>query len=280
MHERPGVLGGVLGMCHRRLQRDGDGGCKPIITASPAGANSTQFADVQDTCDFGHYCVAVFDDPQKPGYYQGFCCPNPTPREPVCPVGEPHSSSQMPSYGCAGCPDDHYCHRDTVSTEKEICCPKPCVSLEDLYFDGQCYPMAYNGDSCFVDEQCVSQPAQNTQDSSETAKLRCLQSICACPPGFSYTDGECKRIECRVGLRGEPAVDRLGNLIRCARSSDCSQGSICDPTGRVCCKGMNRCPAGHVETGESCGLASPCSSIDDICHKTIKGIRMCCRPEA
>ncbi|CAJ0950256.1 unnamed protein product, partial [Mesorhabditis belari] len=250
-----------------------------VIEVSPQ-ENATMFDAQRDDCQMGFYCVPVFDDPQKPGFYQGFCCPNPIPREPACPVGKSHSSSQMPTFGCADCPDDHYCHRDTVSTEKEICCPKPCVSLEDLYVDGQCYPMAYNGDSCFIDDQCVAQPNKKAeQDASETAKLRCVQAICGCPSGFSYTDGECKRIECRVGLRGEPTVDRLGNLIRCARSSDCSQGSMCDPTGHVCCKGINRCPGGHIETGETCGSTTNCSGIEDLCYKTTKGLKICCQTE-
>lgn len=77
----------------------------------------------RDDCPEEHYCVPVFDDANKPGYYQGFCCPSPGEIRPTCPVGEPHESSSPPDYGCSRCPVDYYCHRDAVSTDKTVSGP-------------------------------------------------------------------------------------------------------------------------------------------------------------
>ncbi|RCN50677.1 hypothetical protein ANCCAN_03290 [Ancylostoma caninum] len=107
-------------------------------------------ASGRDDCPEGHYCVPLFDDASKPGYYQGFCCPSPGETRPVCPVGEPHETSFPPDYGCLDCPVEYYCHRDAYYREKSICCAKPCISLEDIYHDGQCYPTAFYGDSCHL----------------------------------------------------------------------------------------------------------------------------------
>ncbi|ETN87032.1 hypothetical protein NECAME_01189 [Necator americanus] len=57
-----------------------------------------------DDCPEEYYCVPLFDDASKPGYYQGFCCPSPGKTRPVCPVGEPHETSFPPDYGCDDCP--------------------------------------------------------------------------------------------------------------------------------------------------------------------------------
>lgn len=215
------------------------------------------FGNERDDCPDEHYCVPVFDDASKPGYYKGFCCPSPSEIRPTCPVGEPHESSYPPDYGCNKCPVDYYCHRDSVATEKsvwfsksqtplkeylkfQICCPKPCVSLEDIYHEGQCFSMAYYGDSCHISSQCVySKSPDAAEEYAEVAKMECARSICSCPAGFSYADGQCKRIMCSIGLRGEPSVDKSGQLIRCERSSDCSMGHMCDPNTHVCCKGTN-----------------------------------------
>lgn len=51
---------------------------------------------------------------------QGFCCPSPSELRPVCPVGEAHESSSYPDYGCNECPNDYYCHRDGIITEKSV----------------------------------------------------------------------------------------------------------------------------------------------------------------
>lgn len=92
-----------------------------------------------DDCPNEYYCVPLFDDASRPGYYQvflqissysliilnavlrqGFCCPSPTETRPVCPVGEPHETSTPPHYGCESCPMEFYCHKDTVFTEKSV----------------------------------------------------------------------------------------------------------------------------------------------------------------
>ncbi|KHJ84227.1 hypothetical protein OESDEN_16062 [Oesophagostomum dentatum] len=81
---------------------------------------------------------------------------------------------------------------------------------------------------------------------------------------------------CTVGLRGEPSVDRNNQLIRCGRSSDCSQGQMCDPNTRVCCKGNNRCPKDYVETGETCENGG-CERPGDLCHRPKSGkVKICC----
>ncbi|CAO4376541.1 unnamed protein product [Caenorhabditis nigoni] len=235
------------------------------------------FGNGRDDCPEEHYCVPVFDDAAKPGYYKGFCCPSPSEIRPTCPVGEPHDSSYPPDYGCSRCPVDYYCHRDAVATEKTICCPKPCVSLEDIYHEGQCFSMAYYGDSCHISSQCVySKSPDAAEEYAEVAKMECVRSICSCPAGFSYADGQCKRIMCSIGLRGEPSIDKSGQLIRCERSSDCSMGHMCDPNTHVCCKGTNRCPKDYVETGEQC-TDDNCRGINEICHRTKNGkAKICC----
>ncbi|PAV84948.1 hypothetical protein WR25_08504 [Diploscapter pachys] len=233
----------------------------------------------RDNCPEDYYCVPVFDDATRPGYYQGFCCPAPSETKPVCPVGEPHESSFPPDYGCQSCPSDYFCHRDNIATDKALCCPKPCVSLEDIYHDGQCYSMAYYGDSCHISAQCVytkNTALSSSEEYSELAKMECARGICSCPDGFYFADGECKRIMCTIGLRGEPSVDGSGLLIRCSRSADCSQGHMCDPNTHVCCKGINRCPKDHVETGELC-TNSECKEENEMCHRLKDGkLKVCC----
>ncbi|CAJ0592063.1 unnamed protein product [Cylicocyclus nassatus] len=302
--------------CKRGFQRDGKGGCKPIaynclnngnplkisneiVTCSMQTVlakllfgslesrskrpelsiiNGTANSDeTGDDCPEDYYCVPLFDDALKPGYYQGFCCPSPGRIRPVCPVGEPHETSFPPDYGCNDCPIEYYCHRDLFYPELSICCPKPCISLEDIYHDGQCYPTAFYGDSCHISAQCS--PSRNSTDIySENAPLECVDGVCKCRTGFSHINGECKRVMCTVGLRGEPSVDRNNQLIRCDRSSDCSQGQMCDPNTRVCCKGVNKCPKDYVETGETCDKDG-CNN-GEICHRPKTGkIKICCALE-
>lgn len=54
---------------------------------------------------------------------KGFCCPSPVEQWPICPVGIAHESSSAPLFGCDRCPADHFCHRDTVATNKEVKVP-------------------------------------------------------------------------------------------------------------------------------------------------------------
>lgn len=304
--------------CKRAFQRDGNGGCKPVeyrcvnkatplkikdkmITCSVRStvsfkkfkklegneteelmeilANSTFLDDVQSECPSDYYCVPVFDDATRPGSYKGFCCPRPSDARPVCPVGEPHSSSSPPEYGCTACPDDHYCHRDHVATDKSICCPKACISMDDIYHDGQCFSTAFHGDSCHVTAQCSNGKNGGAEEYAQVSKLECLKGICSCPSGFSFSENQCKRIMCSIGLRGEPSVDKEGSLLRCARSSDCSMGHMCDPNNKVCCRGTNRCPKGYVETGEQCENGS-CNDLGQMCHWTKNGkAKICCQLE-
>ncbi|KHJ80043.1 hypothetical protein OESDEN_20292 [Oesophagostomum dentatum] len=141
--------------------------------------------------------------------FQGFCCPSPGQTRPVCPVGEPHETSFPPNYGCDECPLEYYCHRDAFYPEKSI--------------SAQCSPSRNS-----TDEFSVNSP------------LECVKGVCTCRAGFSHIDGECKRVMCTVGLRGEPSVDRNNQLIRCGRSSDCSQGQMCDPNTRGAQKTMSK----------------------------------------
>uniref|UniRef100_A0A7E4V0F2 EB domain-containing protein n=1 Tax=Panagrellus redivivus TaxID=6233 RepID=A0A7E4V0F2_PANRE len=237
-------------------------------------------------CPSNYYCVPVFDIPKKANLYQGFCCPMPAPDIPVCPVGLPHVSSAAPNYGCSECPMDHFCHKDSIATQKEICCPKPCVSPEDVYVEGQCYPIAYYGDSCHVSQQCVGKFASAKSNSDNEASgleeindMTCRKGICECPKGYLVDNGVCKRVECSVGLKGEPTMNSLGGILKCKRSADCSQGSMCDPFSHVCCKGINKCPSGLVETGETC-KDNKCRYSEDVCivPKNSK-TKICCRRE-
>uniref|UniRef100_A0A914XUZ0 EB domain-containing protein n=1 Tax=Panagrolaimus superbus TaxID=310955 RepID=A0A914XUZ0_9BILA len=254
------------------------------IALSPRRSSSTSSSDIK-RCPSNYYCVAVFDLPKQPNLYQGFCCPIPAPDIPVCPVGIPHVSSSPPDYGCAECPFDHFCHKDSIATHKEICCPKPCVSPDDVYVDGQCYSIAYHGDSCHVPEQCIGKFAGSTKTGEEESiheeihEMECRKGICECPKGWLIDNGLCKRVECSVGLKGEPIVNSLGGILKCHRSSDCSQGSMCDPFSKVCCKGFNKCPASFVETGEMC-KEEKCRNPNDICivPKNSKS-KICCRKE-
>ncbi|KAI1723673.1 hypothetical protein DdX_03843 [Ditylenchus destructor] len=278
-------------------------------------------------CPNQYYCVALFDLPRRPNFYQGFCCPIPQPDRPQCPVGQPHDSSHPPRFGCENCPWDHYCHRDEMSTQMEICCPKPCLSPEDVYVDGQCYPRAYHGHACTVSEQCLPEnpsndralrvtdseiherqwrsarnikpfppsnpePIEEIIPSSSTQglvmDLECRQGKCLCPMGYLLYQGLCKRLQCRIGVNGEPSVDSSGQLLRCRNSHDCGKSAMCDPTHHICCKGQNRCPKGFVETGELCGRRSrrqlkpeqECASENDICIITKHTHeRICCAEE-
>lgn len=258
--------------CKSGFQRDGNGGCKPVThkcvnhaeplkfdnqimscvvqrihrnfdeNSKVSNISNIFYSPTKDkSCPSHYYCVPVFDVPKKPNLYQGFCCPLPQPDIPVCPVGNPHISSSSPDYGCSECPMDHYCHQDSVATKKEICCPKPCISPEDVYVDNQCYPIAYHGDSCTVSQQCVGKFAPRSVESihEELNEMECVKGICECPKGFLNDNGYCKRVQCTIGLKSEPIVNSLGGILKCTRSSDCSQGSMCDPFSKVCCKGIN-----------------------------------------
>ncbi|XGW03101.1 hypothetical protein V3C99_014812 [Haemonchus contortus] len=229
----------------------------------------------RDDCPHEYYCVPLFDDATKPGFYEGFCCPLPGENHPVCPVGEPHETSSPPDYGCDQCPMEYYCHRDAVFTNQPICCPKPCISMEDIYYDGQCYATAYYGDSCHISAQC-STSRNSTDEFSENSPLECIKGICGCRAGYSHIEGECKRVTCTIGMRGEPSVDRNNQLIRCARSEDCSQGHMCDPNTHVCCKGVNRCPKGYVENGLLCEN-DKCQRPGSLCFRAKTGkVKICC----
>uniref|UniRef100_A0A914R141 EB domain-containing protein n=1 Tax=Panagrolaimus davidi TaxID=227884 RepID=A0A914R141_9BILA len=251
------------------------------IALSPKRSSMASSTDTK-RCPSNYYCVAVFDIPKQPNLYQGFCCPLPSPDTPICPVGNSHVSSSAPDYGCAECPFDHFCHKDSIATHKEICCPKPCVSPDDVYVDGQCYSIAYHGDSCYVAEQCIGKFAGTNGQGSiheEIHEMECRKGICECPKGYIADNGLCKRVECSVGFKGEPIVNSLGGILKCQKSSDCSQGSMCDPFSKVCCKGINKCPISFVETGEMC-KEDKCRNPNDICivPKNSKS-KICCRKE-
>ncbi|KAH7710398.1 EB domain containing protein [Aphelenchoides avenae] len=110
--------------------------------------------------------------------------------------------------------------------------------------------------------------------------MECREGICECPKGFLLVGNVCKRVQCSVGFKGEPSVDSQGRILRCRKSSDCSQGSMCDPYAKVCCKGTNRCPRGFVETGELCVGDNVCKDASEICIVPKKAKhKMCCRAE-
>ncbi|CAD5229662.1 unnamed protein product [Bursaphelenchus okinawaensis] len=300
--------------CKNGFQRDGQGGCKPtaykcVNHAEPLTIDSNvitceaykeplsreieaiEFMDdvserqAPKNCPSQYYCVPIFDIPRQADLFQGFCCPLPSPERPVCPVGHAHTSSQPPDYGCAQCPWDHYCHTDNVATKKKICCPKPCLSPEDVFIDGQCYPIAYHGDSCFMSEQCVGKvPALSGSSLNraefESAEMECSRNICQCPNGFLFVDGQCRRLQCTIGTKGEPILDSDGRILKCLSSRDCVQGSLCDPNIRVCCKGVNKCPKSYIETGQRCESDGLCNGNNDVCVRIKKGKRkICCRPD-
>ncbi|VDM40233.1 unnamed protein product [Toxocara canis] len=289
--------------CRTGFQRDGKGGCKPtayrcankqeplkegeairmcmmqisgsrkkrasISKLDPVTAASKERPT--HNCPPGYYCVPVFDIPGRNLVYQGFCCPSPVEQWPVCPVGIAHKSSIAPFFGCDSCPADHFCHRDTVVTNKEICCPKPCVSVDDIYMNGECYPNAHLGESCSFPEQCVAMG--NPPNEAPV----CVQGMCTCPHGYRAVDGKCKELVCSVGVGGTPSVDANNVLIPCSRSDDCAQGYICDLTINLCCKGNNRCPKGTTEVGQPCFDGS-CEQDGDVCHQTkTADQKICCR---
>ncbi|KAK6011780.1 hypothetical protein OSTOST_23123 [Ostertagia ostertagi] len=70
-------------------------------------------------------------------------------------------------------------------------------------------------------------------------------------------EGECKRVMCTIGLRGEPSVDRNNQLMRCARSDDCSQGQMCDPNTHVSERNMWR----SVQCAENNKCSRPAVSL-------------------
>ncbi|KAI6205826.1 EB domain-containing protein [Aphelenchoides besseyi] len=299
--------------CKSGFQRDGRGGCKPVsyrcvnsaepmkydgrVIACISEKNGQEIAatelllnDAEDKnttnirtkretreCPSQHYCVGIFDIPKKPHLIQGFCCPLPQPERPVCPVGNAHSTSQPPDYGCDECPWNFFCHEDGVATQKKICCPKPCLSPEDVYIKGQCY--AHN-------EQCVGKlQNQNDRESeyvdSEIAEMNCIENVCGCPSGFLHVNGVCRHMTCTVGLRSEPSLDSAGRVIHCDRNSDCSSGHMCDPHLQLCCKGQDRCPKGYAETGKLCEDNNVCPSADQVCVRSRKQQkqRICCKLE-
>uniref|UniRef100_A0AAF5D699 EB domain-containing protein n=1 Tax=Strongyloides stercoralis TaxID=6248 RepID=A0AAF5D699_STRER len=237
-----------------------------------------------EDCPDTHYCVPVFDVPKTPNLYQGFCCPKPSKNVPVCPVGLPHHSSIGPNFGCTNCPfDQYYCHQDSLYGSKDICCPKPCVSPEDVYIDGNCYPIAFYGDSCIFDDQCMGRKKINkilttTSLFDMINTMSCIKNICSCPPGWLHEDGACTKLECKVGIKGTPLTNSEGKIMSCIRSSDCSQGSFCDHSIGSCCKGNNRCPSGYAETGELC-KDKQCSN-GNICITTRnRRSKICCVEE-
>uniref|UniRef100_A0AC35TXA1 EB domain-containing protein n=1 Tax=Rhabditophanes sp. KR3021 TaxID=114890 RepID=A0AC35TXA1_9BILA len=224
-------------------------------------------------CPHDFYCVAVFEVPKSPHLYEGFCCPTPKNKDPVCPVGE-------------NCPfDQYYCHIDRMHGTKEICCPKPCISPDDVYIEGQCQPTAFYGERCFHSHQCMGQKKLSGINNIEhlldaIGTMECMSGVCGCPTGWIHEEGACKKLECKVGWKGDPQQDGNGNIVKCGRSKDCSQGLICDPFGKFCCRGVNKCPGSFVETGENCSPTSQCFKEGDICivpkNKTQK---ICCTRE-
>uniref|UniRef100_A0A0N5C0M2 Serpentine receptor class gamma n=1 Tax=Strongyloides papillosus TaxID=174720 RepID=A0A0N5C0M2_STREA len=270
---------------------------EPVIDRGPINLTKFEFDDYEELnnivvrddiatedCPDTHYCVPVFDTPKTPNLYQGFCCPKPSKNIPICPVGLPHHSSIGPNFGCANCPfDQYYCHSDPLYGSKDICCPKPCVSPEDVYIDGNCYPIAFYGESCLFDDQCMGRkkltkiiPPTSLFDMINA--MDCIKNICSCPPGWIHEDGACTKLECKVGIKGSPLVNSDGQIMSCNRTSDCSQGSFCDHSIGACCKGNNRCPSGYAETGELC-KDRQCSN-GNICITTRnRRSKICCVEE-
>lgn len=68
----------------------------------------------------------------------------------------------------------------------QICCPKACVSTDDIYANGQCYPRARLGEECSISEQCIAAEGPSSE------ALKCVQGICTCPLGHHAIEGVCK----------------------------------------------------------------------------------------
>uniref|UniRef100_A0A0N4Z912 EB domain-containing protein n=1 Tax=Parastrongyloides trichosuri TaxID=131310 RepID=A0A0N4Z912_PARTI len=271
---------------------------EPLLSNNPLNLTMFEFDDDEELqnivvrddvstedCPDTHYCIPVFDSPKTPNLYQGFCCPKPSRNIPVCPVGLPHHSSIGPDFGCSNCPfDQYYCHSDSLYGSKEICCPKPCVSPEDVYIEGNCYPIAFYGDSCMFDDQCMGRKKVTKISSVDSLfnminTMDCIKNVCSCPPGWLHEDGACTKLECKVGLKGTPLVNNKGDIMSCKRSSECSQGSFCDLNLGACCKGINRCPSGYTETGDLCTNNNVCKD-NNICITTKnRRSKICCTEE-
>uniref|UniRef100_A0A914VWA2 EB domain-containing protein n=1 Tax=Plectus sambesii TaxID=2011161 RepID=A0A914VWA2_9BILA len=237
--------------CRSGFERVGAGGCRPIAT-----------------------------------FFQGFCCLNP-PQLPAphCPVGNAHSSSTAPNYGCKSCPLNHFCHRDVKISTLEVCCPKSCISPDDVHVDGQCYAVAYYGEACNVNGQCIGRTKTNFDGSGNglTQPMICINAKCGCEKGFVEANGRCLKVMCTVDTGYEPAVDAFGRINRCTISKTnpkrCALDEICDPLFAICCRTQNRCPSGYVETGPTCPTGY-CPALTDSCYRIpASTLQICCRPK-
>ncbi len=115
-------------------------------------------------------------------------------REPVCPVGRRHPSSNPPTFGCDGCPaETHICFKDTRTSNLPTCCPKPCANIDDVFIDGACFRHVMHGEPCTHDLNCKSAGA--LYDYGE--HMKCIGTtpelqVCGCSDGLFHLHGKCQ----------------------------------------------------------------------------------------
>ena len=68
--------------------------------------------------------------------------------------------------------------------------------MEDLFINGQCYPVAQLGESCQISEQCT------TMDEESLTKVECNNGFCKCPHGYGEVGGICKsKYFCLISIK-------------------------------------------------------------------------------
>ncbi|KHN75384.1 Barrier-to-autointegration factor 1 [Toxocara canis] len=193
--------------CRTGFQRDGKGGCKPT---------AYRCANKQEPLKEGEairMCMMQISGSRKKRA-------SISKLDPVTAA-----SKERPTHNC---PPGYYCvpvfdipGRNLVY---QICCPKPCVSVDDIYMNGECYPNAHLGESCSFPEQCVAMG--NPPNEAPV----CVQGMCTCPHGYRAVDGKCKGCPKGTTEVGQPCFDGS-----CEQDGDvCHQTKTADQ--KICCR--------------------------------------------
>uniref|UniRef100_A0A7I4YDJ7 Prion-like-(Q/N-rich) domain-bearing protein 25 n=1 Tax=Haemonchus contortus TaxID=6289 RepID=A0A7I4YDJ7_HAECO len=133
------------------------------------------------------------------------------------------------------------------------CSSPECRQQNQVYINGQCYPMAIVGGPCMYDDQC-------------TGYSQCMSGYCRCPNGATATNGMCnaQNAGCpsyQVSVNNQ-CLDRVSIGQSCSNNAQCIMNAICSTTcqcsypyiynGTACVTGIFYCNQGLVSIGGQC----------------------------
>lgn len=226
-----------------------------------------------DNCPDNHYCYTA--DVTE----YGVCCPE------VCPLNmRPDNKYSCDPSAADQCPyDTHYCSRLAGKWNRQwelflqvqfvkvrftivckhvlgqtfsssVCCPKPCRGPTPLFIKGQCYPVAYLGGSCTVDEQCDGGYG-----------MTCTNNVCVCSQGFkpysdSFISGENPPQTCVRDCKSSSKPNAISYNGECFPPSglqqECTVNEQC-PKNSICNRGLCICDCTKGFTTENGGCIRP-----------------------